>query len=294
MPAYVSAGLASLLLLLNTLFWGLFLFSFTFLKVVIPHTGTRKVITWILNTIANLWITGNSGWMMLTQKMNWDVQRPASLSRKGWYFVVSNHQSWVDILVLQHSLNMRIPLLKFFLKQNLIWVPILGAAWWALDFPFMKRYTKEYLKKHPEMKGKDIETTRQACEKFKDLPTSVMNFVEGTRFTKSKHDSQESPFTHLLKPRAGGMAFALSSMGDQFDSILDVTIDYPDGVPTFWEFMQGKMERVTVIVEQKPIPAELLNGDYENDEQYRLNFQLWLTKLWEEKDARLESLRNAG
>ncbi len=292
MSPTVSAVIASLLLAVNTLFWGIILFTFTFLKVVIPHKGTRKVITWILNTIANIWITGNSGWMKLTQKMNWNIQRPDNLSRKGWYFVVSNHQSWVDILVLQHTLNGRIPLLKFFLKQNLIWVPVMGAAWWALDFPFMKRYTKEYLKKHPEMKGKDIETTRKACEKFRDLPTSVMNFVEGTRFTQKKHDSQQSPHKHLLKPRAGGMAFALSSMGDQFNSILDVTIDYPDGVPTFWEFMQGKMDRVTVVVEEKPIPAELLNGDYENDEAYRLNFQLWLTSLWEEKDKKLEALRS--
>ena len=278
--------------MINTLFWSCLLFPLTFLKVIIPVAPVRKVLTSLLAAVANAWISCNSGWMILTQKMNWTIERPDNLSRNGWYFVLSNHQSWVDILVLQHTLNGRIPLLKFFLKQELIKVPIMGAAWWALDFPFMKRYSKEYLAKHPEMKGKDLDTTRAACEKFKDMPTSVMNFLEGTRFTQKKHDETGSPFKHLLKPKAGGMAFAMSAMGDQFQSILDVTINYPDGIPTFWDFMQGKMPRCNVIVEEKPIPAELINGDYETDDSYRLHFQQWVQKLWEEKDARLEALRN--
>ena len=292
MPPIVTGIIASLLLLINTLFWSCLLFPLTFLKVIIPVAPVRKVLTSLLAAVANAWISCNSGWMILTQKMNWTIERPDNLSRNGWYFVLSNHQSWVDILVLQHTLNGRIPLLKFFLKQELIKVPIMGAAWWALDFPFMKRYSKEYLAKHPEMKGKDLDTTRAACEKFKDMPTSVMNFLEGTRFTQKKHDETGSPFKHLLKPKAGGMAFAMSAMGDQFQSILDVTINYPDGIPTFWDFMQGKMPRCNVIVEEKPIPAELINGDYETDDSYRLHFQQWVQKLWEEKDARLDALRN--
>ena len=291
MPPIVTGIIASLLLLANILFWAVFLFSFTLLKIIIPVESVRKVITGILNLIANAWISCNSGWMILTQKMNWSIERPDSLDRNGWYFVLSNHQSWVDILVLQHTLNGRSPLLKFFLKQELIKVPIMGAAWWALDFPFMKRYSKEYLAKHPEMKGKDLETTRQACEKFKDMPTSVMNFLEGTRYTPEKHAQQQSPFRHLLKPKAGGMAFAMSAMGDQFRSVLDVTIDYPEGIPTFWDFMQGKMTRCNVVVKEKTIPEELRGGDYETDEQYRLNFQQWVQQLWEEKDETLETLR---
>ena len=166
----------------------------------------------------------------------------------------------------------------------------MGAAWWALDFPFMKRFSKAYLEKHPEMKGKDIDTTRAACEKFKDMPTSVMNFLEGTRFTQTKYDEQNSPFNYLLKPKAGGMAFAMSAMGDQFRSILDVTIHYPDGIPTFWDFMQGKMPRCTVSIEEKIIPEELRGGDYENDMEYRATFQAWVQKLWEDKDAKLTQL----
>ncbi|WP_430461917.1 acyltransferase [Thalassolituus sp. LLYu03] len=290
MPPLLTGVIASALLFVNIIFWCSLLFFFTFFKLVIPVPFIRNLITPVLNAIANNWISCNSGWMWLTQKMDWTIRLPAHLERKGWYFVISNHQSWVDILVLQHALNRKIPLLKFFLKQELIKVPVMGAAWWALDFPFMKRYSKAFLEKYPEKKGQDLETTRKACEKFRTLPTSVMNFLEGTRFSQRKHDEQNSPFQHLLKPKAGGMAFAMSAMGDQFRSILDVTIHYPDGVPTFWEFLQGSMKRCVVLVEEKPIPTELLNGDYETDEQYRLNFQQWVQVLWEEKDRQLAEL----
>ena len=293
MPPVITGVIASLLLTLNILFWCILLFAFTLLKIILPIRPVRKLLTAILTLIANAWVSCNSGWMWLTQKMDWTIQRPSGLDKKGWYFVISNHQSWVDILVLQHALNGRIPLLKFFLKQELIKVPIMGAAWWALDFPFMKRYSKAYLEKHPEKRGQDLETTRKACEKFRDMPTSVMNFLEGTRFTQHKHDEQQSPFTYLLKPKAGGMAFAMSAMGEQFRSVLDVTIHYPQGIPTFWDFLQGKMQRCTVIINEIDIPQELRQGDYDADEQYRLNFQLWVQKLWEQKDQQLQQLHNA-
>jgi 1-acyl-sn-glycerol-3-phosphate acyltransferase len=198
--------------------------------------------------------------------------------------VNSNHQSWVDILVLQHLLNRRIPLLKFFLKQQLIWVPIMGLAWWALEFPFMRRHTEEYLKKHPEMRGKDQETTRKACAKYALIPTSVMNFLEGTRFTKAKHARQQSPYRHLLKPKAGGMALALNAMGTKFQAILDVTTG----------FLLGELHRVIVRVRSLPIPQHLMTGDYAQDPAFREAFSQWVQQLWREKDAQITALLEAA
>ena len=228
--------------------------------------------------------------MGLTQRTEWDVQGIEGLNRTGWYMVSCNHQSWVDILVLQHLLNRRIPLLKFFLKQQLIWVPIMGLAWWALEFPFMRRHSEEYLKKHPEMRGKDQETTRQACAKYALIPTSVMNFLEGTRFTQAKHTKQQSPYQHLLKPKAGGMALALNAMGEKFQAILDVTIVYPDGVPLFTDFLMGKMRRVVVRVRTLPIPPDLKTGDYALDPVFRQAFSQWVQQLWREKDTQITQL----
>jgi 1-acyl-sn-glycerol-3-phosphate acyltransferase len=195
----------------------------------------------------------------------------------------------VDIIVLQHLLNRRIPMLKFFLKQQLIYVPVIGLAWWALDFPFMRRHSDAYLRAHPEKRGEDLKAARIACRKFAVVPTSVMNFAEGTRFTAAKHRAQHSPYRRLLKPKTGALALALSVLGDKFNSLLNITIVYPDGAPTFWEFLCGKVGEIRVHVEDIPISKEL-SGNYE-DVEFRKQFQNWLNALWEEKDMRLESMR---
>ena len=194
----------------------------------------------LLNAIATAWVACNSGWMWLTQRTQWDVQGIHELPYRGWYLVNSNHQGAVDIFALQHVMNRRIPMLKFFIKQQLFYVPVIGLAWWALDFPFMKRHSAAALRKNPALREQDRETTRRACEKFALVPTSVMNFAEGTRFTPAKHAAQASPYRHLLKPKAGALALALHAMGHQFHSLVDVTLVYPDGVPTFWQFLCGR------------------------------------------------------
>ena len=290
LPSVLVGVIASLLMVLNALFWVPILLVFASLKLLLPFKAVRLGVDPILLFIAESWIACNSGWMALTQRTTWDVQGIEGLDPHSWYLVNSNHQSWVDILVLQHLLNRRIPLLKFFIKQELIWVPVMGLAWWPLEFPFMRRHSEDYLKKHPEMRGKDQETTRKACEKYALMPTSVMNFLEGTRFTAAKHDKQKSPYRHRLKPKAGGMALALNAMGDKFQAILDVTIVYPDGAPTFGHFVTGKMRRVVVRVRTLPVPQHLLQGDYGQDPAFREAFSQWVQQLWRDKDVQITAL----
>lgn len=290
LPKKVVFVIAGSLLVLNVFFWCLLLFSFALFKLLLPIRGIRVVIDRILNGIAESWTACNSAWMKLTQKTDWDVKGIDNLNYKSWYLINCNHQSAADIFVLQHLLNYRIPFLKFFIKRELIYVPIMGLAWWALDFPIMKRHSKEHLKKHPEKRNKDLQTTRKACEKFMLIPTSVMNFIEGTRFSQFKHDKQKSPYRYLLKPKAGGMALALNTMGETLHSILDVTIVYPDGAPTFWQFLSGKVKRIVVRMQQLPIPDQLIGGDYENDPGFRKAIQQWLHELWLEKDQQIAEL----
>jgi 1-acyl-sn-glycerol-3-phosphate acyltransferase len=294
LPPLLVGTIASVLMVLNALVWVPILLFFSLLKLLLPFPSVQRALAPVLLWIAEAWISCNSGWMALTQRTEWDVSGIGGLDPRSWYMVNCNHQSWVDILVLQHHLNHRIPLLKFFLKQQLIWVPVMGLAWWALDFPFMRRHSEEFLKKHPEMRGKDQATTRKACEKFALVPTSVMNFLEGTRFTPAKHARQQSPYTHLLKPKAGGMALALNAMGDKFQAILDITIVYPDGVPTFWHFLQGKLHRVIVRARVLPIPQHLIGADYGGDAEVRALFQAWVQQLWREKDGQITELLNAS
>jgi len=290
LPSLLVGCIASLLLVINIFFWVPILLVFAAIKLLLPLRAVRLRLDPVILAIAEGWISCNSGWMALTQRTVWDVQGLDGLRADSWYMVSSNHQSWVDIFVLQHLLNRRIPLLKFFLKQQLIWVPVMGLAWWALEFPFMRRHSEAYLKKHPDMRGKDQETTRKACEKFALIPTSVMNFLEGTRFTSAKHARQQSPYPHLLKPKAGGLALALQAMGGKFHSILDVTIYYPDGIPTFWDFLCGRVRRVVVRARSVPVPAALCLGDYGQDAAFRADFAAWVAALWQDKEATLAAL----
>ncbi|MBN8280545.1 MAG: acyltransferase [Gammaproteobacteria bacterium] len=291
LPPIFRALVACLLLGINILFWCLLLFVFALVRLVLPFRGVRRVIDPVLNGIATLWVTCNTGWMNLTQQTEWDVQGLGQFSYRGWYLVNCNHQSWVDIFVLQRVFNGRIPLLKFFLKQQLIYVPVMGLAWWALDFPFMRRHSDQALRRHPEKRFQDLEATRRACEKFALVPTSVMNFVEGTRFTPAKHAAQSSPYRYLLKPKAGGLALAMQALGTRFDSLLDVTIVYPDGAPSFWQFLRGDLRKVIVRIERLPVPPEFSTSDYTGDPQVRKQVQRWLHELWLRKDALIGKLR---
>jgi 1-acyl-sn-glycerol-3-phosphate acyltransferase len=289
LPSYLLGAIAGLLLSVNVLVWVSILFVFTIPKFLLPIPSLHRVLNRILHWIGENWIACNSGWMRLTQKTQWDVQGLEGLNYNGWYLVVSNHQSWVDILVMSHLLNRRIPLLKFFIKRELIKVPLMGFAWWALDYPFLYRHSSEYLEKHPEQKGKDFEATRRACEKFATIPTSVMNFLEGTRFTKEKHARQKSEYQFLLRPKSGGLALALNVLGDKFNSLLDITIVYPDGTPTFGEFLCGKVKRIIVRMKTIEIPQHLLHGDYEGDPSFRDAMHKWVQQLWREKDGQIQT-----
>ncbi len=251
-------------------------------KLALPFGVVRRGSDRVLNALAEGWIAVNGWWMALVQRMHWDVAGLEGLRRKGWYLVSSNHQSWVDILVLQKVFHRRVPFLKFFLKRQLLYVPVMGLAWWALDFPFMKRRSGS--------RSSDLATARKACEKFRQIPTSVMNFLEGTRFSRAKRDAQQSPYRHLLKPKVGGLATALSAMGERFDALLDVTIVYPEGVPSFWDLLSGKVRQVVVRVHEREIPKDLLGGDYEGDPAFRARMQAYVQAMWAEKDARIEEI----
>ncbi|MEO8010485.1 MAG: acyltransferase [Dokdonella sp.] len=281
------------LIVINTLVHSTPLLLLALVKFMVPLPAFRRTLSRVLIVLAESWIAVNSVLMKRLAGVCIDVEGLDGLSRDGWYLIISNHQSWVDIPVLQAVFNRRIPFLKFFLKRQLIWVPVLGLAWWALDFPFMRRYSKELLERKPHLRGKDIEATRKACEKYRELPVSVMNFVEGTRFTSAKHARQQSPYRHLLTPRAGGIAFVLDAMGEQLGALLDVTIRYPHGPPNVIDLLAGRVHRVEVNVRRLPIPTTLLGGDYVNDARFRESFQSWLNGLWEEKDGRLECAREA-
>lgn len=282
--------LISTLIVLSTVVHVVPLLVVSLLKAVLPRGRLREASDRVLMAIAESWIGVNSAALERLTPTRIEVEIDAALRPDGHYLMLANHQAWVDILVLQKVFNRRIPFMRFFLKRQLIWVPLLGLAWWALDFPFMGRHTKKQIARRPELAGRDVEATRRACAKFREIPVTIVNFVEGTRFTPAKHARQDSPYRHLLRPKSGGVAFVLDAMGQGLHAILDVTIAFPDGRPTLVDLLAGRVRKVCIHVRERAIPAELLAGDYQNDRAFRARFQQWMNAVWHEKDTRMEQL----
>lgn len=290
LPHAVVGVISTGLLFLNTAFWAVPIYVLALVKLCCPDGPVRRRIRNLAVAAAENWVSCNNLNFALMKTTNWRVSGLAGLRPDGSYLVCANHQSWADVVVLQKVFSRRIPFLMFFIKKELVWVPVLGLAWKGLDFPFMQRFSKQYLARHPEMKGRDLQTTRRLCEKLRGQPVAILNFLEGTRFTAGKHARQQSPYEHLLKPKAGGIAFVMNAMGEQLDSMLDVTIVYPNGRPTIWQFLSGRSPAVIVDVAERELPAPLLSGDYAADAAIRKDTQAWVREVWRQKDDHIRAL----
>ncbi len=260
----------------------------TLFKLLIPHAKARAFIVRLLDLLSSrCWVFCANLTHKIFARTEWIITGNTQFKTDKWSIILSNHQTWVDILVLIKVFYKKIPPYKFFIKKQLLWLPLMGPCLWALDYPIMKRYSKEFLAKNPHLKGKDMETTRAACEKYRYLPVTTVNFPEGTRFTPEKHRKQKSPYRHLLTPKAGGTSVVFYAMGDLLENILDVTIIYPKGAPGLWAFFCGRCRKIMVDIRaMKMLPR--LSGNYSTNPAYREEFQEWLNTLWAQKDRLIE------
>ncbi|WP_407307259.1 acyltransferase [Acinetobacter sp.] len=244
--------------------------------------------------ITNSWLSVNN-WLIdhVLPHLKWDISidDDLDLSMQGRYLMTCNHQSWVDTTVNQYFGLTRMPLTRFFTKWELIFIPFIGQAFKILGFPMMKRHSKEQIAKNPGLKKRDMEESRKACEQLLSQPFTLLNYLEGTRFTPEKHAAQHSPYKHLLKPKAGGLALALNILGDKIDALVDMTIVYPDGAPGYGDFWLGDVNCIAVNLRKIEIPSWVLGGNYEDDAEYRERFQQWVHELWTEKDQLIEHMK---
>ena len=294
----IARGVVVLVVLsVNTILLSLVLFVCALAKLLSPNAATLGRVRRFLAKLPVLWISVNNALFTLMRITHWDVEVPRGLSSKGCYAVISNHQTWADVLVLQRSFNRRLPFFRFFVKGSLIWLPVLGQAWWALDMPFMKRYSKELMARRPELKGKDLENARTACEKFRGMPVAIMNFPEGTRFSEGKRMGRESSYRNLLEPRIGGIGQVFYALGEELDALVDVTILYTGGdraaPPNLWRLVSGQIPRVVVRTRHLPIPGHLLGRNFASDLEFRGELEAWVRHLWRQKDELITELRHA-
>ena len=244
--------------------------------------------------ITNSWLSVNN-WLIdhVLPETQWDIQidEKLTLSLEGRYLMTCNHQSWVDTTVNQYFGLTRMPLTRFFTKWELIFIPFVGQAFKILGFPMMKRHSKAQIAKNPALKHKDMDEARKACEQLLSQPFTLLNYLEGTRFSSEKQQAQHSPYQHLLKPKAGGLALALNILGDKIDALVDMTIVYPDGAPGYGEFWLGEVPRIAVNLRKIDIPAWVLAGNYEDDADYRAAFQQWVDEKKKKKDQLISTMK---
>ena len=298
--AEIAKGVSALLVIvISTVVLTVTLCCCAIFKFLAPNEAARGRVRQFLAGIAETWISVNNALLSLYRNPVWDVELPDGLDYRGCYLVNCNHQSWVDILVLQRCFNRRLPLLRFFLKSQLFWVPFLGLAWWALDMPFMRRHSKQKIALNPALKGRDLDNARRACEALRNIPVAIMNFPEGTRFSKEKRDRNGAPYRNLLQPRIGGVGQVLYALAEPLDALVDVTIAYPrpgpaGRAPTFWQLISGRVPKIVMRAEIRQIPPHLLGRNFRTDREFRGELETWVNGIWREKDALLTVLKAGG
>jgi len=282
MMAIVRGIVVFVLLFFNLCLWGVPLMVMSLSKFFVRGPKRAPIIRFLAR-IGERWVAGNNSIFDTMLSTQWEIEGIEGTRYDGHYLIISNHVSWVDIFALFRAFHGHAAFIRFFLKRELIWMPIVGQACWALEFPFMRRYTPEHLERHPEKRGTDLETTRRLCRRYRRVPMAILNFVEGTRFSREKHAEQESPYRHLLRPRIGGISFVLASLGDQLDAIFDVTLAYPKSDVTMWEFVTDRVPRVIVRARRLDVTPELI------DPNAREYLKEWIDDLWRHKDTMLDS-----
>ncbi|MBL37140.1 MAG: acyltransferase [Xanthomonadales bacterium] len=288
---FLRVPLAPLLILAATLVLIVPMIVAAAVKLLLPFTSTRRLGRRIVAGIAEMWMWIVVRCFRISYRTRIEVTGDTDFDRSHSYLLLCNHLSWVDVPVLLWAFCGQLPFYRFFLKRSLIWMPLLGIAFWALEYPFIRFRSREYLERHPEKRGEGLETARRACERLEGVPSTIVNFPEGAINTPERHRRQRPGHRNLLRAHAGGPSLVISAMGEQLDALLDVTIQYPDGPPSVADFMLDRVERVRVHVRRIPIPDALVGGNYQDDPEFRAGFRAWINDLWRSKDALIEELK---
>ena len=259
-------------------------------RAVFPFKSLKIKLAKISNSIGEYTVYGLKIIMKIMHRDSMQVFDNNEFDKNAWYMAISNHQSWADIFILLVAAHKRIPLLKFFMKKELAWIPFIFLANKTLNMPFVNRYSKKELEKNPNLRNKDYENTLKACKRFLRSPSTIFSYAEGTRNDAAKHKAQNSPYKNLLIPRIGGIATALSAMPN-INVLVDYSVVYKSKKRGAWSFLKGDMKDVKVLVRKYDIPENLKNKNYSTDAEYRENFKNWIEAIWIEKDQEIERLK---
>lgn len=257
---------------------------------IIPNKKLKQKLGSISNKMGTATVGAIAISLSLLHQLEWEFEIPENLSINDWYIAMSNHQSWADIFILLIAGHKKIPLLKFFMKKELQWIPIIYLVHKTIDMPFLHRHSPEQIKANPELKKLDFENAKTAAKRFSRNPSTAFSFAEGTRFSQFKHLEQQSPYPNLLKPKVGALSIALSGM-PEVKTLIDFTIVYSSNKRTAWQFLCGDLNKAKIIAKTYKIPKNLQSYTYENKSEYRKQFQLFIDEIWQKKQSMISELK---
>ena len=262
-------------------------FAVTLLTIVnipriIPNKNLKVSCGSLSNTMGSATVASITAALRILHKLEWDFQIPEDVNTDTWYIAMSNHQSWADIFILLAAGHKKIPLLKFFMKKELQWIPIIYLVHKTIDMPFLNRHSQKQIEANPELKKLDYQNAETAAKRFSRNPSTAFSFAEGTRFTHEKHLAQASPYKNFLTPKIGALAIALKGM-PQVNELIDFTVIYSTNKRSTWDFLCGEMSQAKVYAKAHQIPETLKGKNFDQEEEYRREFKNFIEKIWKEK-----------
>ena len=287
---HLRAALVLAYITCNLTFWIIPVLVLVAFKWLLPIPSMQPGIYGMMAWIYRIAVQMNSWILFKVLKIQLDVTGVNQTYPGDFYLSLCNHQSWSDILILQHLLNRKTPIMKFLVKKELMYLPVVGLICWAYDFPFLNRGKQPPKISDNSDRRSDSQTLNRSLARFLRSSATIMNFAEGTRFSPLKAERQNSPYQYLLKPKAGGLIAIYKMMGHELAAILDFTIVYDAPRPTFWRFIGGKILRVKVHLD-----TILSNEFKENFGLPEINFNPgraieWLNQRWEKKERIIEQI----
>lgn len=273
---------------LNLTFWMVPLLILASLKLMIPVRGVKDALYGMMLRIYMFAVRVDDFLFKKVLGIRFEVNGLERLESEKNYLVIANHRSWADILVLQSLLIGVAPIIKFIVKREILFVPLVGLICWAYEYPLVKRSSMKSPRRLNDRGQMDLDVINRRLGNLGRHPTTIINFVEGTRFNLLKSKKTESSYRHLLKPRAGGLTYILNTFGSRIDYVLDFTIAYHTREPVFWNFLGGTCPKVNVDVQVIPMQEMLaIISSGKNAPEYP-EVAAWLTGFWEGKDQKMD------
>lgn len=217
-------------LVVTLLTMGVVCFMLTLLYCILP----LKIVHDMMWQLYVNWVL-MLGWFVRKLVPSVEVETHGTLPENKPYILISNHYSWLDILILYATIFTRKRNFVFVMKRSLIYLPFIGVICWGVGHPLIER-------------GRTLHTRNklsQAVNKALKYQYGMMIFPEGSRLTK-KMDLQ--PNECLLKPKRSGFQIVASAFGEEIE-VVDCTLVYQDKRHTVSDFLMGKIGRVKLISE---------------------------------------------